>query len=96
MAHECDATDAVLKPLISSGHRYGGTGAHGDAHIAYSAVSVSYAAVQLAGKIFADLKDRGILIYGAGQMAELTARNFCGKGASVFSSSTAISNEPGN
>ena len=81
MAHECDATDAVLNLLfhqaIATGKRV-----RTETHIAYSAVSVSYAAVQLAGKIFADLKDRGILIYGAGQMAELTARNFCGKGAS--------------
>jgi glutamyl-tRNA reductase len=36
------------------------------------AVSVSYAAIALAKKIFGDLKDRGVLILGAGEMAKLT------------------------
>ncbi len=36
------------------------------------AVSVSYAAIALAKKIFGDLKDRAVLILGAGEMAKLT------------------------
>jgi glutamyl-tRNA reductase len=36
------------------------------------AVSVSYAAIALAKKIFGDLKDRTVLILGAGEMAKLT------------------------
>ena len=37
------------------------------------AVSVSYAAVGLARKIFGDLRTLGVLLIGAGEMAELTA-----------------------
>ncbi len=36
------------------------------------AVSVSYAAIELARKIFGDLAGRNVLILGAGEMAELT------------------------
>lgn len=36
------------------------------------AVSVSYAAIALAKKIFGDLRDRSVLILGAGEMAKLT------------------------
>jgi glutamyl-tRNA reductase len=37
------------------------------------AVSVSYAAVELARKIFGDLKGRTVLVLGAGEMGKLTA-----------------------
>jgi glutamyl-tRNA reductase len=40
------------------------------------AVSVSYAAVELARKIFGDLKGKSVLLIGAGEMAELAAENF--------------------
>jgi glutamyl-tRNA reductase len=36
------------------------------------AVSVSYAAIALAKKIFGDLKERSVLVLGAGEMAKLT------------------------
>jgi glutamyl-tRNA reductase len=38
-----------------------------------SAVSVSYAAVQLAGKIFEDLSEKAAVLVGAGKMGELAA-----------------------
>jgi len=41
--------------------------------ITKSAVSVSYAAVELAKKIFGDLKEAKVLLVGAGEMAELAA-----------------------
>ena len=37
------------------------------------AVSVSYAAVELARKIFGNLKGRTVLVLGAGEMGKLTA-----------------------
>ncbi len=40
--------------------------------LAEGAVSVSYAAIELAKKIFGDLAGRSVLILGAGEMAELT------------------------
>jgi len=42
--------------------------------IGHGAVSVSSAAVSLAREIFDDLKDKTVMLLGAGQMAELTAR----------------------
>jgi glutamyl-tRNA reductase len=44
------------------------------------AVSVSYAAVELARKIFGDLRDKSVLLIGAGEMAELAAENFLRQG----------------
>lgn len=80
IAHECDATGVELNMLfqqaIATGKRI-----RTETHIAYNAVSVSYAAVQLAEKIFGSVKQKNILLFGAGQMAELAARNFRGKGA---------------
>jgi glutamyl-tRNA reductase len=43
--------------------------------ISDAAVSVSFAAVELAKKIFHDLTGRGVLLIGAGEMAELAARH---------------------
>jgi glutamyl-tRNA reductase len=43
--------------------------------IGHGAVSVSSAAVSLAGKIFDSLHDKTVMLMGAGNMAELTARN---------------------
>lgn len=43
--------------------------------IADAAVSIAYAAVELAKKIFYDLSDRKVLLIGAGEMAELIARH---------------------
>lgn len=43
--------------------------------ISKRAVSISYAAAMLAKKIFGELKDKNVLILGAGEMAELAAKN---------------------
>src|SRR5512136_2432738 len=48
--------------------------------IASSAVSVSYAAVELARKIFGDLKDKTVMLIGAGEMCELAARHLLNGG----------------
>ncbi|MFZ9889899.1 MAG: glutamyl-tRNA reductase, partial [Myxococcota bacterium] len=52
--------------------------------IAASAVSVSYAGVELARKIFGDVAGRDCLLVGAGEMAELAARHFVERGARVI------------
>jgi glutamyl-tRNA reductase len=44
------------------------------------AVSVSYAAVSLARKIFGDLGGRAVLVVGAGEMGKLTARHMKSQG----------------
>lgn len=48
--------------------------------IGSSAVSISYAAVQLARKIFGSLKEKKVLLVGAGEMAELAAEHLVGQG----------------
>ncbi len=48
--------------------------------IGSSAVSISYAAVQLAKKIFGNLSDKHVLLVGAGEMAELAAEHLVGQG----------------
>lgn len=48
--------------------------------IGSSAVSISYAAVQLAKKIFGNLNDKRVLLVGAGEMAELAAEHLVGQG----------------
>ncbi|MGB9178720.1 MAG: glutamyl-tRNA reductase [Pyrinomonadaceae bacterium] len=50
--------------------------------IAASAVSISYMAVELGRKIFSSLKGRTVLLIGAGEMAELSARHLTGAGVS--------------
>ena len=45
------------------------------------AVSVASAAAELAGKIFEDLSTRSVLLIGAGEMSELTARHMLERGA---------------
>ena len=44
------------------------------------AVSVSFAAVSLARKIFGDLAGRGVVVLGAGEMGKLTARHMKSQG----------------
>ncbi|GGF06696.1 glutamyl-tRNA reductase [Halobacillus andaensis] len=53
---------------------------HKDTGIGENAVSVSYAAVELARKIFGDLVHKHIVIIGAGKMGELAAKNLHGSG----------------
>jgi glutamyl-tRNA reductase len=48
--------------------------------IGSSAVSISFAAVQLAKKIFGNLKEKNVLLVGAGEMAELAAEHLVGQG----------------
>jgi glutamyl-tRNA reductase len=50
--------------------------------IAASAVSISYMAVELGRKIFGNLKGRTVLLVGAGEMAELSARHLVSAGVS--------------
>jgi glutamyl-tRNA reductase len=49
--------------------------------VANSAVSVSYAAVELAKKILGDLSDKTVMLIGAGEMCELAARHLLSAGA---------------
>lgn len=48
--------------------------------VSSSAVSISYAAVELAKKIFGDLQDQRAMLIGAGEMAELAALHLLNSG----------------
>ncbi|HVM32691.1 MAG TPA: glutamyl-tRNA reductase [bacterium] len=52
--------------------------------IARMPVSVSSVAVSLAGKIFGDLAQKKVLLLGAGEMSELTAKYLAGEGVADF------------
>jgi len=55
--------------------------AHTETTIGENAVSVSYAAVELAKKIFGSLQNKNVLILGAGKMGELAIQNLYSNGA---------------
>lgn len=63
---------SLFKQAVTVGKR-----THAETDIGSNAVSVSYAAVELAKKIFGNLSSKHILILGAGKMGEPC----CGKPA---------------
>jgi glutamyl-tRNA reductase len=65
----------VVKKAISVAKRV-----RTETKIAEMAVSVSYAAVELAKKIFSDLSEKTVLLVGAGEMAKLAAQHFIANG----------------
>ncbi|MGH7183535.1 MAG: glutamyl-tRNA reductase [Nitrospiraceae bacterium] len=65
----------VMKKAISVAKRV-----RTETRIAEMAVSVSYAAVELAKKIFSDLSEKTVLLVGAGEMAKLAASHFIASG----------------
>ena len=54
-----------------------------ETEIGSSAVSVSYAAVELAREIFGSLKNKCVMLIGAGKMSELAARHLARSGAEI-------------
>ena len=65
----------VVKKAISVAKRV-----RTETKIAEMAVSVSYAAVELAKKIFSNLAEKTVLLVGAGEMAKLAARHLIAQG----------------
>lgn len=65
----------VVKKAISVAKRV-----RTETKIAEMAVSVSYAAVELAKKIFSNLREKTVLLVGAGEMAKLAARHLMAHG----------------
>ena len=55
--------------------------AHSETEIGANAVSISYAAVELAKQVFGSLNHKHVAILGAGEMGELALRNLQGSGA---------------
>ncbi len=81
LAEEEDAIGPQLSQLFAGAAR-AGKRARTETAIGTGAVSVSYAALALALKIFTDLRERRLLVIGAGETGALTARHFRDAGIS--------------
>ena len=68
-----------LNRLVQTALRVGKR-ARTETTISEGAVSVSYAAVELASKIFSDLSQKKALLVGTGETGELAAKNLVGRG----------------
>ncbi len=79
LAQEAQTTGTIFNQLFKQSIT-NAKKAHKDTEIGENAVSVSYAAVELARKIFGDLVHKHIVILGAGKMGELAAKNLQGSG----------------
>ncbi|OOC58317.1 glutamyl-tRNA reductase [Paenibacillus ihbetae] len=66
----------LFKQAVTLGKR-----AHSETSIGESAVSVSYAAVELGKRIFGTFNDKKVMILGAGKMSELTVKHLYANGA---------------
>ncbi|MDD5774195.1 MAG: glutamyl-tRNA reductase [bacterium] len=59
-----------------------GKRARSETDIAKNAVSIGFAGVELAKKIFGDISGKTVLVIGAGEMSELTLKHLVGNGVS--------------
>ena len=83
-AKDCGAVNGWLDSLVSRAFSVAKR-VRSETGIGQSAVSISYAAVELARKIFGSLNGRTVMIVGAGKMSELAARHLRRSGsAHVF------------
>ena len=80
MAQKANTTGTIFNELFKQGITFSKRMQHETA-IGEQAVSVSYAAVELAKKIFGNLENKHVVILGAGKMSELAAKNLQGSGA---------------
>lgn len=77
MAQEEQTTGTIFNHLFKQAITFAKK-AHNETDIADNAVSVSYAAVELAKKVFGKLAHKKVLIIGAGDMSELSLLNLQG------------------
>jgi glutamyl-tRNA reductase len=79
-ATEHHATGPILNRLVHKAFSVAKR-VRGETGIGDHAVSVSYAAIAMAKKIFGDLAGKNVLLLGAGEMAELALEHLKGQGA---------------
>ena len=80
LAQGCEAVGPALHTLFTQAFAVAKR-VRTETEIARHAVSVSFAAVELAKKIFAGLAGRAVLLVGAGKMSELAAKHLVEQGA---------------
>lgn len=78
LAQQTKSTSTFLNRLFTTAFHVGKR-VRTETEIGEGAVSVSYAAVELAGKIFNDLRQRKALLVGTGETGKLTAKHLIGK-----------------
>jgi glutamyl-tRNA reductase len=81
-AYEAGATGPVLDRLFRQA-LYAGKKVRAETAISESPTSVASAAAALAQQVFGNLDGRSVLVIGAGQTGELTARNLRKRGARI-------------
>ena len=79
LSREVDRLGPVMNRLMQAALHVGKR-VRTETTICEGAVSVSYAAVELATKIFADLARKSVLLIGAGETGELTLKHLVGRG----------------
>jgi glutamyl-tRNA reductase len=79
ISHDVQASGPVMRRLMQA-TLHVGKRVRTETAIGEGAVSVSYAAVELANKIFADLSRKTALLIGAGDTGELTLKHLTSKG----------------
>lgn len=78
-AQKWDAVGKILHNLFS-GALSVGKRAHSETAISQNATSVSYAAVELARKVFENLNGKQVMVIGAGKMSRLTVKHLQAQG----------------
>lgn len=79
LARKANTTDTILNTLFQRAIAVGKK-VRTETKIAYHAVSVSFAAVEMAKSILGDISNAKVLLIGAGQMSELTAQHLVENG----------------
>jgi len=78
-AHEAGTTGLILNRLFHNAF-FTAKKVRSETGIGAQAISISYAAVELAKRIFDDLHNRSALLIGSGEMGELAAKNLINAG----------------
>lgn len=75
LTHDLNGTDALINKLFNFAMQ-AKKKVHNETFLSDGTVSVSFAGVELARKIFSDLSAKNVLLVGAGKTAELAAYHF--------------------
>jgi len=78
-AQKISTTGTIFNELFKQAITFGKR-VHNETGIGEHAVSISYAAVELAKNIFVNLSEKHVAVLGAGKMGELAAKNLQGSG----------------
>ncbi len=83
LAGEAGGLNGILKEIVNQALAVGRR-VRRETALGSAAVSISYAAVELAKKIFGPLEGKTIFVIGAGKMSELAAKHLIRSGASAI------------